>query len=155
MGNFFFNSNSRVYKSYSDSKCVVEVSDSDPDPVNLWIQNLNLYDCDLQSLQPNKDVTENVINASQKLLKDQFGICGFQNTALAHSLKFSRAPTDKLCVQVLHTGTVYYTVVSLGQMNCTGIVYTGVSLGQMNCTGIVYTGVSLGQVRYCLYWGFF
>ena len=115
MGNFFFNSNSRVYKSYSDSKCVVEVSDSDPDPVNLWIQNLNLYDCDLQSLQPNKDVTENVINASQKLLKDQFGICGFQNTALAHSLKFSRAPTDKLCVQVLHTGIVY-TGVSLGQV---------------------------------------
>ena len=120
-----------MYKSYSDSKCVVQVSDSDPDPVNFWIQNLNLYDCDLQSLQPNKDVTENVINASQRLLKDQFAISAFQNTALAHSLKFSRAPTDTLCVQVLHTGTVYYTVVSLGyyvQVHCTGIVYTGVSL---------------------------
>ena len=94
-----------MYILYSDSKCVVEISDSDPDPVNFWIQNLNLYECDLQSLQPNKDVTENVINASQKLLKEQFGIYGFQNTALAHSLKFARAPTDKLCVQVLHTGT--------------------------------------------------
>ena len=77
-----------MYKSYSDSKCVVEVSDSDPDPVNFWIQNLNLYDCDLQSLQPNKDVTESVINASQKLLKDQFGICGFQNTALVGTVYY-------------------------------------------------------------------
>ena len=84
----------------------MEVFDSDPDPVNFWIKNLDLYDCDLQSLQPNRDVTENVINASQKVLKDQFSIGGCQSTALAHSLKFSRAPTDKLSVQVLHTGTV-------------------------------------------------
>ena len=79
----------------------MEVFDSDPDPVNFWIKKI--YDCDLQSLQPNRDVTE---NASQKVLKDQFSIGGCQSTALAHSLKFSRAPTDKLSVQVLHTGTV-------------------------------------------------
>ena len=63
----------------------VLVSDSDPDPVNCWIESLNLYDCDLQSLQPNKDLTESVIHAAQKVSKHQFNVGGCQSTALAHS----------------------------------------------------------------------
>ena len=64
----------------------MESIDSDLDPV--WIKNVDIYDCDLKSLQQ-KDETE---NASQKVLKDQFSVGGCQNTALTHSLEVSRAP---------------------------------------------------------------
>ena len=80
------------------------LSDSDPDPVNIWIDSLELYKCDLQSLQPDMDLTENVINAAQKVLKSQFNINGCQSTVLGHSLKFCAVSSDELCVQLLHTG---------------------------------------------------
>ena len=87
----------------SDSEHVL-ISDSDPDPPNWWIQSLELYECDRQSLQPGVDLTGNVINAAQRVLKRQFRVDGFQNTTLADSLKFSVVSPYKLCVQVLHTG---------------------------------------------------
>ena len=59
------------------------------------------------------DVAESVINAAQKILKRQLRIGGCQSTALAHSLKFCTAPADKMCVQVLHTGTVGHRDLSL------------------------------------------
>ena len=50
------------------------------------------------------DLTENVINAGQKVLKRQFNIGGCQNTTLSQSLKFVGESPDKLCIQLLHTG---------------------------------------------------
>ena len=89
----------------SDSEHVL-ISDSDPDPPNSnwWIQSLELYECDRQSLQPGVDLTGNVINTAQRVLKRQFSVDGFQNTTLADSLKISVVSPYKLCVQVLHTG---------------------------------------------------
>ena len=86
----------------SDSEYVY-VSDSDPDPT-WWIKDLELYKCDEESLQPGMELTENVINAAQKVLKQQFNIGGCQNTALPQSLKFVTESADKLCFQILHTG---------------------------------------------------
>ena len=59
----------------SDSEFIV-VSAANPDPVNFWIQSLELYECDLQSLQPNQDLTESVICAAQNVLKRQFSLGG-------------------------------------------------------------------------------
>ena len=104
----------------SDSEFIV-VSAADPDPVNFWIQSLELYDCDLQSLQPNQDLTESVINAAQNVLKRHFNLGGCESTALAHSLKFQAAPTDKLCIQILHTGMYMYILCSLGSFIDNGV----------------------------------
>ena len=80
------------------------VSDSDPDPV-YWIQKLDLYDSDLHCLEELMDVTENVMNASQMVLKSQFKeIGGLLTIAHAQSLLCDKTPEDVLCVQILHTG---------------------------------------------------
>ena len=69
---------------FLDSECVV-VSDSDPDP-KYWIQSLDLLEFDLQTLQKGMDVTGNVINAAQMVLKLQFNVQGLQSTTSTQSL---------------------------------------------------------------------
>ena len=86
-----------------DKECVI-VSDSDPDPV-YWIQKLGLCEYDLHCLEELMDVTENVMNASQMVLKSQFKeIGGLLTIAHAQSLLCDKTPEDVLCVQILHTG---------------------------------------------------
>ena len=69
---------------FLDSERVV-VSDSDPDP-KYWIQSLDLLEFDLQTLQKGLDVTGNVINAAQMVLKLQFNVQGLQSTTSTQSL---------------------------------------------------------------------
>ena len=70
-----------------------------------WIKELNLYMADKECIENGSEVSDNVINAAQTLLKHQFPhILGFQNTLLGYSVKFlsiSNVPA----VQILHTGT--------------------------------------------------
>ena len=55
-----------------------------------WIKELNLYMADKEYIENGSQVSDNVINAVQTLLKHQFShILGFQNTLLGYSLKFS------------------------------------------------------------------
>ena len=96
------------------------VSDSDPDPVDYWIQKLELYHCDLCSLEPDMDVTDGVIHAAQRVLKSQFQVGGCQSPALAHSLQFRTAPSNKLCIQVLNTGMLF--IIIHNYMHCAGLI---------------------------------
>ena len=70
-----------------------------------WIKEHNLYIADKECIENGSEVSDNVINAAQTLLKHQFPhILGFQNTLLGYSVKFlsiSNVPA----VQILHTGT--------------------------------------------------
>lgn len=69
-----------------------------------WIKKLNLYTTDYEALQT-KEITGNIVNAAQSLLKKQFPLVqGFEDTVLAHHLKFSAIKPGALSVQVLHTG---------------------------------------------------
>ena len=70
-----------------------------------WIKDLKLRESDRVSLLNGNDVNDSIINAAQCLLKSQFSeIEGFQNTLLAHHLKFKPTPNNTLCIQILHAG---------------------------------------------------
>ena len=75
-------------------------SESD-DAFGFWIRRLGLYQCDLLSLNPNMDLTENIVNAAQTLLKEQYDVDGCQNTSLAEYGKFIKVSPDKLSVQIV------------------------------------------------------
>ena len=68
-----------------------------------WIKELNLYMADKECIENGSEVSDNVINAAQTLLKHQFPhILGFQNTLLGVKfLSISNVPA----VQILHTST--------------------------------------------------
>ena len=54
------------------------------------------------------ELTDGVINAAQKLLKQQFpAISGLQNALLGQKLCFSPLPVHTHAVQILHTGRIY------------------------------------------------
>ena len=92
-----------------------EDSTSDSNSTNYWIKPLHLYATDYEALQT-KEITGNIVNASQSLLKRQFPfIQGFQDTVLGHRLKFHPIKPGELSVQVLHTGT------ELSLLTCTHI----------------------------------
>ena len=80
--------------------------------MDYWIP-YQLYNCDRQSLEIGMDLTENVINAAQTILKNQFGMGGFQDTALATYLKFVPISPSVVSVQILHTGRYTYRKYSL------------------------------------------
>ena len=91
----------------------INVSRSDPDPViNWWIKSLQLFDDDKSVLREGKELTCNIINAAGSLLKQQFpNVQGFQDTVLAHNLKFSPMPVNGLSIQIINTGNLtHYTV---------------------------------------------
>ena len=58
-----------------------------------WIKDLNLYIADKNHLESGSEVSDNVINAADTLLSQQFPhIHGFQNTLLGYCLKFKVVP---------------------------------------------------------------
>ena len=63
---------------FSDSTVVFASSDSDSE-LDYWTP-YQLCNCDRQSLDSGMDLTENVINAAETILKNQFGMGGFQST---------------------------------------------------------------------------
>ena len=85
------------------------MSDTDPDP-DYWIKELDLYDLDLQCLRDGKDLSENLINAAQVVLKTQFKVEGFLSTAKSQSLKYTSLSEGALCVQILYTGIIIISV---------------------------------------------
>ena len=88
-----------------DSECVV-VSDSDPDP-NFWIQKLDLFEFDLKTLQKGMDITGNIVNAAQMVLKLQFEVQGLQSTTRSQSLLCNSVPHGVFSIQILYTGMEY------------------------------------------------
>ena len=82
-----------------DSEYVV-VSDSDPDP-NYWIQRLDLFEFDLQTLQKGMDVTGNIIKAAQMVLRLQFQVQGLQSTTHSQSLLGNSMPDGVFSIQTL------------------------------------------------------
>ena len=70
-----------------------------------WIKDLKLRESDRLVLLNGSDLNDSIINAAQHLLKSQFSeIEGFQNTILAHNLKFKPTSSRKLGIQILHAG---------------------------------------------------
>ena len=70
----------------------VLVSDNDPDPdINWWIQDLFLNQRDREVLQAGKELTDNIINAAQTLLSEQYpNLKGFKVHVLAIILTSSQ-----------------------------------------------------------------
>lgn len=92
------NQNSNEVVVLTDPMC------EDSTTTDYWIRKLNLYTTDYEALQT-KEITGNIVNAAQSLLKKQFPLVqGFQDTVLAHHLKFCPIKPGELSVQVLHTG---------------------------------------------------
>ena len=86
-----------------------EVDDSGYDPnTEWWIKDLGLHATDQTVLTSGQELTENIINAAQKLLAQQFGnVKGFQPMYRSHYLNFEEVSTTTKSVQILHTG-IYY-----------------------------------------------
>ena len=95
-----------LYHFVRFNSCIVGSSDSECDQ-DYWIP-YQLYNCDRQSLEFGMDITENVVNAAQTLLKNQFVISGFQNTTLATYLNFIPISPSEPSIQILHTGIYMY-----------------------------------------------
>lgn len=87
------------------------MSDNDPDPdLHWWIKPLMLYEDDKEILLGDKELTDNIINASQCLLSVQFQhIAGFQHTILGCNLNFKSVDPNVSSLQILHTGWNMYT----------------------------------------------
>ena len=116
------------YTNLLSADCIV-VSDTDPDP-DYWIKELDLFDLDLQCLRDGKDLSENVINAAQVVLKTQFKVEGFLATAKSQSLKYSSLSESVLCVQILYTGitTLSSLVCMYNNYSCSYELYLYTSL---------------------------
>ena len=85
----------------------VMISDKSPitDENDWWIRSLKLQKSDRVLLLNGSDLNDNLINAAHCLLRSQFSdIEGFQNTILAHNLKFQPVSNSKMGIQILHAG---------------------------------------------------
>ena len=72
-----------------------------------WIKDLHLYLIDKEHLINGSEVSDNVINAAQLLLKHQFPhVAGFQNTILGYNLKFASI-SSLPAIQILHSGNLF------------------------------------------------
>ena len=83
------------------------LSDKSPveDQNEWWIKGLKLKESDRILLLNGSDLNDNLINAAHSLLNSQFSeIKGFQNTILAHHLKFHPVSNGTLSIQILHAG---------------------------------------------------
>jgi hypothetical protein len=71
-----------------------------------WVESLRLSATDLERLQNGRKVTDSLMNASQKLLKQQFPEChGLQDVTLGSLLMFSPLQQRRgTSIQILHTG---------------------------------------------------
>ena len=84
----------------------IVVSDNDPDlDIDWWIQDLFLNQRDREVLQTGEELSDNIINAAQTLLSEQYpNLKGFQNTCLGHHLDSKPISRCIPSVQILHTG---------------------------------------------------
>ena len=96
-----------MVESGSDSS-IIEINDDSPDTVaKWWIKDLGLNESDRSVLQSGNELTENIVNAAQKILTNQFPkFHGFQSTSLIHHLNFKEIPSSTKSVQILHTGII-------------------------------------------------
>ena len=68
-----------------------------------WIEELILRESDRLMLLNGSDLNDSIINAAQRLLKSQFSeIEGFQNTILAHNLKFKPTSSRTLSITIMY-----------------------------------------------------
>ena len=86
------------------------ISDKSPikDENDWWIKTLiiKLRESDHALILNGSDLNYNLINAAHCLLNSQFSeLQGFQNTILAHHLKFQPVSNGALSTQILHAGT--------------------------------------------------
>ena len=73
--------------------------------INWWIEALGLYDSDKEVLLSQSELTDNIINAAQILLRAQFpSVGGFQNTLLGNKLQFKPVSKETSSIQIHHTG---------------------------------------------------
>ena len=73
--------------------------------INWWIKDLNLYEVDKEVLEGNEELTDNIINAAQRIMKQQFvQFVGFQNSLLGRNLTFKQVSRHARSIQILHTG---------------------------------------------------
>ena len=87
------------------------VSDSDGDPVvEWWIEELKLQETDRKLLLSGSELSDLLVNASQRLLQKQFPrVSGFQSTLLGQrpkDIKFKSFSKGVKSVQILNTGTL-------------------------------------------------
>ena len=89
---------------------ILTVSNNDPDPdLPWWIRALELYEDDKKILLGDKELSDSIINAAQRLLSVQFQhIGGFQHTVLGYNLNFKPVDPNFSSVQILHTGRSMY-----------------------------------------------
>ena len=74
-----------------------------------WVEALSLYENDREVLLSDRELTDNIINASQYLLSQQFPqMAGLQDTVLGRHLNFKQIGYDSSSVQILHTGILLY-----------------------------------------------
>ena len=86
-----------------DSVIEVDENATTPEHVRIkwWIKDLHLALSDRNALLSGKELTDAIINASQKLLHHQFPrVKGLQETTLSQGLSF--VPTRKNAVQIFH-----------------------------------------------------
>ena len=58
-----------------------------------WVKDLNLYESNCDRLFCGLELTDNIVNAAQRILAKQFPeISGFQDTFNAHKLTFKSVP---------------------------------------------------------------
>ena len=88
-----------------DKKCAILVDDGQGVNLKWWIKDLELYESDFKVLNSGSELTENIINAAQKILLQQFPhMGGFQSTTHLHYLNFQQVSDAVTSVQILHTG---------------------------------------------------
>jgi len=105
--------------SKKQSKKIIDIDTcniSTPPPKRPWIQNklITLYESEKDIIESGDWLTDNVIDAAQKILaaqfKARFGEAGFQSVSLGSTFAFA-VESDKF-VQVLHNGYNHWLTIS-------------------------------------------
>jgi len=89
---------------------------SDPPPKQPWIESeqFTLYRCDKSIIESGNWLTDDIIDAGQKILatqfKEKFGKAGFQSAVLGNTFSFDVESEE--FVQVLHNGHNHWLTIS-------------------------------------------
>ncbi len=89
---------------------------NDAPPLQPWVQSelFTLYDTDKAIIESGKWLTDDIIDAGQKILaaqfKEKYGNAGFQSVVLGHTFSFKVESED--FVQILHDGHNHWLTIS-------------------------------------------
>ena len=117
--------------SNNQSKKIIDIdtcNTTTPPPKHPWLQNelITLYESEKDIVESGDWLTDNIIDAAQKILaaqfKAQFGEAGFQSVGLGSTFAFE-VESDEF-VQILHNGCNHWlTISSVGTTPCQMLVY--------------------------------